>query len=231
MSCIRSLARGLQRATPRMTLRRIDRGCVAHSPNVSRSLKGNHNEPPGRQGRAVGQAGLQLEGHGRQADQQAGRRRVYTRARHPHERHRGRRAALQAHHVRALSPGLARAAGAGAPRRAAPGDHGQLAARRPTIRRWKRPSATSRSPIEVTAAVAQLEPDPYLAQVYRFGLLEDFDHLYRYSALLDRLEGKDANNILQSYTDIVPGRPTVVEHRAPRGRSARAVRSQDGGAR
>lgn len=69
--------------------------------------------------------------------------------------------------------------------------------------------------IEVTAAVAQREPDPYLAQTYRFGLLEDFDHLYRYSAMLDRLEGKDANNILQCYTDILPGRPTVVEHRAP----------------
>jgi hypothetical protein len=67
--------------------------------------------------------------------------------------------------------------------------------------------------IEVTAMVAQQEPDPYLAQVYRFGLLEDFDHLYRYSALYDRVEGKDANNILQSYTDILPGRPTVVEHR------------------
>jgi hypothetical protein len=69
--------------------------------------------------------------------------------------------------------------------------------------------------IEVTAAVAQREPDPYLAQAYRFGMLEDFDHLYRYSALLDRLEGKDPNNILQSYTDILPGRPTMVEHRAP----------------
>jgi hypothetical protein len=69
--------------------------------------------------------------------------------------------------------------------------------------------------IEVTAAVAQREPDPYLAQAYRFGMLEDFDHLYRYSALMDRMEGKDANNILQCYTDILPGRPTVVEHRAP----------------
>ena len=69
--------------------------------------------------------------------------------------------------------------------------------------------------IEVTAAVAQREPDEYLAQTYRFGLLEDFDHMYRYSALLDRLEGKDANNILQCYTDILPGRPTVVEHRDP----------------
>jgi hypothetical protein len=69
--------------------------------------------------------------------------------------------------------------------------------------------------IEVTASVAQLEPDAYQAQAYRFGLLEDFDHLYRYTALLDRLEGKDANNILQGYTDIVPGRPTLVHHRAP----------------
>ncbi|MDB5966305.1 MAG: hypothetical protein JWQ72_2805, partial [Polaromonas sp.] len=69
--------------------------------------------------------------------------------------------------------------------------------------------------IEVTASVAQLEPDPYQAQGYRYALLEDFDHLYRYSALLDRLEGKDANNITQGYTDIVPSRPTIVHHRAP----------------
>ncbi len=69
--------------------------------------------------------------------------------------------------------------------------------------------------IEVTAALAQNEPDPYIAQVLRFGLLEDFDHLYRYSALLDRLQGIDANSITQGYTDIVPGRPTVDEHRDP----------------
>jgi len=69
--------------------------------------------------------------------------------------------------------------------------------------------------IELTASVAQNESDPYLAQGYRYALLEDFDHLYRYSALLDRLEGKDANNIIQGYTDIVPGRPTLFHHRAP----------------
>jgi hypothetical protein len=69
--------------------------------------------------------------------------------------------------------------------------------------------------IEVTAHVAQHEPDPYLASVYRFGMLEDFDHLYRFSALMDRVYGQDANNILQGYTDIRPGRPTFVEHRAP----------------
>jgi hypothetical protein len=39
--------------------------------------------------------------------------------------------------------------------------------------------------------------------------------MYRYSALMDRVEGRDANTLLQSYTDILPGRPTVVEHRAP----------------
>jgi len=69
--------------------------------------------------------------------------------------------------------------------------------------------------IEVTASIAQSEPDPYLAQVYRYGLLEDFDHMYRYAALMDRMEGKDANSLLQCYTDILPGRPTSVEHRAP----------------
>lgn len=69
--------------------------------------------------------------------------------------------------------------------------------------------------VEVTAALARVEPDPYIAQVLRFGLLEDFDHLYRYSALLDRLQGIDANTITQGYTDIVPGRPTVDEHRDP----------------
>jgi rubrerythrin len=69
--------------------------------------------------------------------------------------------------------------------------------------------------IEVTASVAEREPDPYLAQVYRFGLLEDFDHMYRYAALMDRVEGKDANTLVQSYSDILPGRPTSLEHRDP----------------
>lgn len=69
--------------------------------------------------------------------------------------------------------------------------------------------------IEVTANVARNEPDPYMRQIYDFGLLEDFDHLYRYAALYDRVEGKDANNLIQCYSDILPGRPTSVEHRAP----------------
>ncbi len=69
--------------------------------------------------------------------------------------------------------------------------------------------------IEVTAALALEEPDDELAAMYRFGLLEDFDHMYRFAALMDRIEGKDANSILQGYTDILPGRPTTIEHRHP----------------
>lgn len=69
--------------------------------------------------------------------------------------------------------------------------------------------------VELTASVAEHEPDAYMAQGYRFALLEDFDHLYRYAAMLDRLEGKDASNITQGYTDIVASRPTFFHHRAP----------------
>jgi hypothetical protein len=69
--------------------------------------------------------------------------------------------------------------------------------------------------VEITASIAEREPDGYLAQVYRFGLLEQFDHLYCFSALADRVEGRDANDILQSYTDVRPGRPTAVQHRDP----------------
>src|SRR3569623_2168949 len=77
------------------------------------------------------------------------------------------------------------------------------------------PNGFEQTAIEVTAWVAQQETDPYLAQAYRFGMLEDFGHLYRFTALMDRVMGLDANTILQSYTDIRPGRPTEVEHRAP----------------
>jgi len=75
--------------------------------------------------------------------------------------------------------------------------------------------ACEQTKVEVTAEIAQHEPDPYLAQVYRFGLLEDLDHVYRFAALLDRVDGEDPNTILQSYTDVAPGRPTALAHRHP----------------
>ncbi|MEN2977729.1 hypothetical protein P7L78_02175 (plasmid) [Tistrella bauzanensis] len=70
--------------------------------------------------------------------------------------------------------------------------------------------------VDLTAWVAQHEPDPYLRQVYEFGLLEDFDHLYRYANLYGMLEGRKAHEITDRLTEIMPGRPTIYEHRDPR---------------
>ncbi len=69
--------------------------------------------------------------------------------------------------------------------------------------------------VDLTAAMAKDEPDPYIKQALDFGLLEDFDHLFRYSVLMSRLEGKDANKIVEGRTDIKPGRPTAQEHLHP----------------
>jgi rubrerythrin len=70
--------------------------------------------------------------------------------------------------------------------------------------------------VDLTACIAQLERDPYLKQVYEFGVLEDFDHLYRYANLYELLEGKKAERITADLTEITPGRPTIFEHRDPR---------------
>jgi rubrerythrin len=70
--------------------------------------------------------------------------------------------------------------------------------------------------VDLTSWVAQNEPDPYLRQVYEFGLLEDFDHLYRYANLYDLTAGKDAAKLVGDLTEITPGRPTIFEHRDPR---------------
>lgn len=69
--------------------------------------------------------------------------------------------------------------------------------------------------VDLTAWLAQNEPDPYLKQVYDFALLEDFDHLYRYANLYQLIEGKKADAICHDLTEITPGRPTIFEHRDP----------------
>jgi rubrerythrin len=69
--------------------------------------------------------------------------------------------------------------------------------------------------VDLTSWVAQNEPDPYLKQVYEFGLLEDFDHLYRYANLYSLLDGKKAEKLVGDLTEITPGRPTIFEHRHP----------------
>lgn len=69
--------------------------------------------------------------------------------------------------------------------------------------------------VDLTAYIAQNEPDPYLKQVYDFALLEDFDHLYRYANLYQLIEGRKAEQICRNLTEITPGRPTIFEHRDP----------------
>jgi hypothetical protein len=69
--------------------------------------------------------------------------------------------------------------------------------------------------VDLTAYLARTEPDEYLKEVLHFGLLEDFDHLYRYSQVLDIVEGKDPEEITQGKTDIFPGRPTQDHHNDP----------------
>ena len=70
--------------------------------------------------------------------------------------------------------------------------------------------------VDLTAWIARHEADPYLRQVYEFGLLEDYDHLYRYANLMDLLgERRKAEQITGDLTEILPGRPTIFEHRHP----------------
>jgi hypothetical protein len=69
--------------------------------------------------------------------------------------------------------------------------------------------------VDLTAWVARHEPDPYLKQVYEFGVLEDFDHLYRYANLYEMVERRKAEKIVNGVTEVMPGRPTMAEFRHP----------------
>jgi hypothetical protein len=60
-----------------------------------------------------------------------------------------------------------------------------------------------------------MEPDPYLKQAYEFGVLEDFDHLYRYSNLYEMVQHRKAEKLVKGLTEVMPGRPTKYHHRHP----------------
>ena len=68
---------------------------------------------------------------------------------------------------------------------------------------------------DLTAWVARMEPDPYLKQAYQFGVLEDFDHLYRYANLYEMIEHRQAEKVVDQLTEVMPGRPTYIQHRHP----------------
>ncbi|WP_084963396.1 hypothetical protein [Thermoactinospora rubra] len=69
--------------------------------------------------------------------------------------------------------------------------------------------------VDLTAWVARMEPDPYLKQAYEFGVLEDFDHLYRYANLFEMIEHRKAEKVVDQLTEVMPGRPTIRHHRHP----------------
>ncbi len=70
--------------------------------------------------------------------------------------------------------------------------------------------------IDLTAMLAQNDPDENNKKALNFALLEDFDHLYRFSNLmmLD-VKGADPETLVGSFTEITPGRPTIAHHRYP----------------
>lgn len=69
--------------------------------------------------------------------------------------------------------------------------------------------------VELTAILAQREPDMNVKAALDFALLEDFDHLYRYADLLDMEHGIHADRLVNGYTEITPARPTIAHHRHP----------------
>ncbi len=69
--------------------------------------------------------------------------------------------------------------------------------------------------VDLTAELAQRAVDENVKAALDFALLEDFDHLYRYSNLLEMEEGIHAENLVGKYTEITPARPTVAHHRSP----------------
>ncbi len=66
--------------------------------------------------------------------------------------------------------------------------------------------------VDLTAWLAQNEPDPYVKETFDFGLLEDFDHLYRYAQWAYMVHGIEPDDIVQHQTDVMIGRPTQHHH-------------------
>ncbi len=69
--------------------------------------------------------------------------------------------------------------------------------------------------VDLTSELAKREPNKEVKMALDFALLEDFDHLYRYSDLLEMEQDIHAERLVGHYTEIMPGRPTISEHRFP----------------
>ena len=69
--------------------------------------------------------------------------------------------------------------------------------------------------IDLTACLAKYETDENNKKALDFALLEDFDHLYRFANLLKMDKGIESKALVGGFTEIMPGRPTIAEHRHP----------------
>lgn len=80
--------------------------------------------------------------------------------------------------------------------------------------------------VDLTAELARRETDCEVKKALDFALLEDFDHLYRYSNLLEMEQGIYAEKLVGRYTEIMPGRPTISHHRFPMDNVKRGINSK-----
>ena len=80
--------------------------------------------------------------------------------------------------------------------------------------------------VDLTAELAKREKDCNVKKALDFALLEDFDHLYRYSNLLDMTEGTSPEFLVGRYTEIMPGRPTISHHRYPKDNVRKSINSK-----
>ena len=69
--------------------------------------------------------------------------------------------------------------------------------------------------VDLTAMLARRATDPNVKKALDFALLEDFDHLYRFSNLLKMDFDIESKDLVGDYTEVTIGRPTIAEHRYP----------------
>ncbi len=69
--------------------------------------------------------------------------------------------------------------------------------------------------VDLTAHLGKRVASRNVKQALDLALLEDFDHLYRYADLMEMDDGQHAERLVGRYTEIMPGRPTISEHRFP----------------
>ena len=80
--------------------------------------------------------------------------------------------------------------------------------------------------IDLTATLAQHEKDENNRKALDFALLEDFDHLYRFSNLLLIDKNQEAAPLVGKFTEITPGRPTIAHHRHPKDNIKKAMNAK-----